>query len=150
MHVYEIYEKLSKYLRVPLVDEERAIFHDSHTSLIGSDIVAATISVDAFFARAGWRFLLRFILHNVAKQRESGAWRNKRCTLAQLYRNRCKFIPLLSKDFVLAWSSIFLLPSTTPLRRSLPWKKVDLAVDFPSFFFLLLFNFFLSLFFPLF
>lgn len=70
-------------------------------------------------------------------ERERGRGRNKRCTLAQLYRNPCKFIPLLSKDFVLPWSSIFLLVHPSPLHplpSCLPRKKIDLACRASSFF----------------
>lgn len=88
----------------------------------------------------GTRFPLErdsFLFSTMSRRRERGRGRNKRCTLAQLYRNPCKFIPLLSKDFVLPWSSIFLLVHPSPLHplpSCLPRKKIDLACRASSFF----------------
>lgn len=93
-----------------------------------------------------------FILHNVAekrRERESGAWRNKRCTLAQLYRNPCKFIPLLSKDFVLRLILDIPPPPSSLDVHSLERKQIlqffffSVSLSINTYIFLILFFFFL-------
>lgn len=104
------------------------IFHDSRTLQIGIE--------DGCSVFRSNEPRIVFLFSTMSPRREREREGNKRCTLAQLYRNPCKFIPLLSKDFVLPWSSIFLHPSPlrhTPYHAASPWKKIDLACRASSF-----------------